>query len=426
MSSTTHHDTDKNNPLYDYFYTPDHIVQTLRASFDFFDRSLTYTWKCTHTITPTGSSEPLEVTLCWYAADAEQAAALQAIKKTDDTSSDDTSSDDVSSDGISCVVVMGAFDGVHMGHQSLFEVGYTQQAALQQELHSHTYTRPKVPLVAVSFMPDPADVFSPDHVNLMDHKARAQALLAQGFDAVCFISFTLKFSHMSYQDFLDQVLMDVINISRIVVGTNFSCGYQGVGTPERMAAHLIQKDSQSPQLIAVPLKHFEGLPLSASRIRQAIQDNNVVLAFQMLGRLFCIEGQVQRGRGEGSDFGFPTANVAFSERQCMPQPAVFAGYIQIDGKLYAAAISVGAPPSFDEQTTTRGAQAFLEAYVLGFSGNLYGKTVRIAFTRFLRDVYVFSDISELKEVISRDVVSVQTYEQTWLNRVRDHLESKTF
>jgi riboflavin kinase/FMN adenylyltransferase len=147
----------------------------------------------------------------------------------------------------------------------------------------------------------------------------------------------------------------------------------------------------------------DGSTISATRIRGLLRSGELGEANKLLGRCHVLRGAVEHGRGEGTGMGFPTANVSFAIEDCMPKEGVYAGYVVVDGTAWASAINVGAPPTFSDARP-----AFLEANLLGFSGDLYGREVSVVFARWLRASRPFPSTEELERAVLSNVDWVRT------------------
>lgn len=279
------------------------------------------------------------------------------------------------------VVVLGAFDGVHEGHRSLVRAA-CDDARLRD-----------VPCVAMTFDPDPAELLGSHRpgTRLLDVPDRMAGLLEEGVDAVFAVDFTARLAASSPEDFVEQVLLRAVRPVAVHVGRNFRFGKKASGDVDTLAdlGSRLGFEARPHDLV-----ESLGRPVSATRVRRLLLEGSLDEANQLLGRCHYVRGVVAHGRGEGTSFGFPTANVVCDESCCMPAEGVYACYVVHGSRAWPAAANVGAPPTFSGPRT-----AFLEANLLGFSGDLYGRTVEVAFARWLRASRRFDSLEELERVV---------------------------
>lgn len=287
------------------------------------------------------------------------------------------------------VCVMGAFDGLHLGHRDLVSAAVDDAR------------RRGAACVAVTFQPDPAEVLEGviPGSRLLDCQDRARGLVSLGVDYVLSFAFTKDEAATEYEDFLRLQLSGLVHPVAIHVGTNFRFGAGGLGTPSNLA----QMGSRLGfAVVAHDLLQKDGQVVSATRIRGLLHEGRLGLANRLLSRCHFVRGTVQHGRGEGTSFGFPTANVVCDIRDCLPQEGVYACYVACDGHAWPAATNVGAPPSFSQPRP-----AFLEANLLGFDGDLYGREVQVVFVRWLRASRKFDSLEQLESAVMQNICWVK-------------------
>ena len=293
---------------------------------------------------------------------------------------------------IEAVCVLGVFDGVHRGHQSLIK-------AACQDAH-----RRKLPCIVVSFCPDPADVvFEPQSLSHLLRQEDRLALLAScGVDGILCLDFTFELATTSWQDFLSCTLWAYLRPHSLHVGQNFhfGCGGKG-GIPElkRLAPEL------GFELFDHELMQIADVVVSATHIRELLRQGQVEQAGNLLGRQHFVRGTVQHGRGEGNSFGFPTANVQLDRMDCVPAQGVYAGWVVMDCSAWPAAINVGLPPSFNDGDTP----SFLEANLIGFTGDLYGADLAVSFASWLRASRKFDSLDELEQTVLDNIDWVKNH-----------------
>jgi len=292
-----------------------------------------------------------------------------------------------------CVVTIGVFDGIHRGHQSI--IAEAVRLAKERE----------VPSVLITFVPHPSEVVRPgSHPPVLTSIVRRAELVEElGVDVFCALPFTLEFSRMAPDEFVHHALVERLHASGVVVGENFRFGHKAAGD-----VALLGRLGRSFGFTAhgIPLLAEGDRPLSATYVRSCVQAGDVVTAGQVLGRPHRVDGVVERGDQRGRVLGFPTANLRTDQWAAVPADGVYAGrVVRLDewGRtapgpaLGAAAISVGTNPTFEVR------QRRVEAYVLDFSGDLYGDTIGIEFVQRLRGMEKFAGVDELVQQMHADV-----------------------
>ena len=291
------------------------------------------------------------------------------------------------------VVAIGVFDGMHIGHRALFAMARQYARELG------------IPLVAVTFDKDPDEIFRTDDEQfgkLLSNDERLEMIAQQSDGGVLSLPATPEVFSIAPLDFLDY-LGQALNPRAIFVGADFRFGDRASGTIVD-----IERWSNAHGCECVPCELIEehGSPITATRIRMLLMQGDVAEASELLaGNPYSISGRVVHGRGEGDDFGFATANLDISKSEVMlVREGVYGAYAYVDGRRYAAAVNVGVAKSFSEAT------APVEAHLIDFEGDLYGKTVRIEFVQWLREPRVFETTDELVTTVMDNI-----------NWVREHL-----
>ena len=277
-----------------------------------------------------------------------------------------------------CVCV-GAFDGVHLGHRTLVR-------ACVEDAHARGAS-----CVAVTFDPDPSEVLGVGQPRLLSAGDRVRALSTLGVDEVATVRFDDSVMRTGYREFVTRYLGRLGHLRSIHVGNDFRLGRAGEGDVDHLA-DLGQE--LGFDVIGHELVRHGGSPVSATRIRTLLGTCDVRGAASLLGRCHFVRGRVVHGRGEGTSFGFPTANDECDVRSCMPADGVYAALVVRGNEAWPAAVNVGAPPTF---SASRG--AFLEGNLLGFEGDMYGFVVEVVFLEFLRPSRAFSSIEELERTV---------------------------
>ena len=282
----------------------------------------------------------------------------------------------------SSTIAIGAFDGVHRGHRALISSCVADAHARGERA------------VVVTFDPDPSELLAGDAADarLLCVADRAACCRALGADEVLVLPFDRALAALSPRAFVDLLAERLGPISCAHVGENFRFGARGSGDVSTLAALGAELGFS---VVTHRLLTLDGAPVSSTRVRGLLARGEVDAAARLLGRCHFVRGHVAHGRGEGTAFGFPTANVVCDARTCMPGEGVYACAVTDGTYAWPAAANVGAPPTFDG----RRAPNFLEANLLGFSGDLYGSELAVVFLRWLRASRPFDSLEELERVV---------------------------
>lgn len=252
-------------------------------------------------------------------------------------------------------------------------------------------------VVAATFDPHPRAVLAPGTRPklLTTLELRREALLRYGADEVREIRFDEQLSKKSAEEFVRDVLVGEIGAEAVVVGENFRFGHRAAGDAGDLGRLMRTFGGEAH---AVPVRREEGRGgISSTRIRVLIAGGEVEEAARLLGRPYVLRGEVVVGDRRGSSIGFPTANVLPDPSVVGPGRGVYAGFVRVGKDVYAACTNVGLAPTFE-----RG-ESRVEAHLLDFEGDLYGRVVDVSFVRRIRPEKRFSGVEELKEQIARDV-----------------------
>lgn len=300
--------------------------------------------------------------------------------------------DDAPYGGEGAVLVIGVFDGMHIGHRAIF----AQARERARELG--------VPLVAVTFEVDPDEVFradDPTFGKLLSNEERLAMVAEQAEGGVLVLPANEELFSMAPMDFLD-FLGTVAHPRAIFTGADFRFGCKASGTVDDLGRWAREHDCE---YVACELVEEGGEVISATRVRAELRDGEVSQARRLCaGRPHAIVGTIVHGRGAGDGFGFATANLDLSSCETMlPREGVYGAYAVVDGVRYPAAVNVGVARSFAEAT------APVEAHLLDFDGDLYGKDIRIEFEQWLRAPRVFETKDELVETVMGNIAWVREH-----------------
>jgi riboflavin kinase/FMN adenylyltransferase len=292
--------------------------------------------------------------------------------------------------GEHAVITIGAYDGLHLGHQAVIAEVKRRAAELGQRSAVVTFDR------------HPAVVVRPESAPklLTDHDQRLELLEETGIDAAVVLPFDEAQSHESALSFIARVLVKCLSTRLIVVGADFHFGRNREGNVDLLRQVGDTYGFDVDPLVLIPRADGVDEPVSSTAIRRALAGGDVEMAAAMLGRPFEARGKVVQGDQRGRLLGFPTANVEVPNRVCLPADGVYAGwYERADGETHPCAINLGRRPTFYEHADS----SLLEAHLLDFDGDLYGEAARIRFTNFLRSERKFDGIDALVAQLQNDV-----------------------
>lgn len=290
-----------------------------------------------------------------------------------------------------CVATIGAFDGVHLGHQAVLRHVIEKSRELN------------LPSTVVVFEPLPREYFAPEKAppRLMSFREKFLALKALGIDRVLRIRFTAALRDMGAVEFIKQVFAEGLGAQYIVVGDDLRFGRDRAGDFQllKKLGNDFGFDVAATQTITESTER-----VSSTRIRQALQNSDFALAEQLLGRPYAITGRVVIGQQLGRTLGVPTANLQL-RRIRSPLNGVYAVEVTgIDNCLLPAVANVGTRPTIGDLP-----KAILEVHLLDFQDNLYNRTLSVIFRHKLRDEQKFTSIDELKTNIERDIKNARDY-----------------
>ncbi len=296
-----------------------------------------------------------------------------------------------------CVVCVGNFDGVHVGHARML--------ATAREIAQPA----GAPVVAMTFDPHPSTLIFPDvpRPMLTSLEQRIELLKSAGADAVIVQHVSQAYLKMPAESFLDDILKQTLAARHVVEGTSFTFGYKALGTVEllKLRAPVYGYGVTIVPTVERTLADKTVAGVSSTMIRFLVSHGRMNDAAECLGRPFTLRGEVVHGYQRGRKIGFPTANVATA--QILPAPAVYAGVAVLpSGARHAAAISVGTNPTFAGEKLT------VEAYLLDYDGDLYDQVLNIEFGRWLRDQVTFGGVDQLVAQLKKDVQNTRKIIET--------------
>ena len=290
------------------------------------------------------------------------------------------------------VVTIGAYDGVHLGHQAV--IAAVRRRAADAGLAS----------AVVTFDRHPASVVRPESAPrlLTDLEQKLELLGATGIDRALVISFDEVRSKEPADEFVREVLVEALGAKVVIVGEDFHFGHQRQGNVElltRMGIELAFEVEGLALVDADGRPAGDGDKASSTAIRHALVAGDLDRAVAMLGRPYEVRGVVAHGDARGRELGFPTANVSVPGDILLPADGIYAGwYERPDGTVHPTAISLGRRPTFYEEAHA----SLLEAHLLDFTGDLYDEPARVRFVARLRGEVRFDGVDALVEQMHRD------------------------
>lgn len=288
-------------------------------------------------------------------------------------------------------IALGFFDGVHIGHGALLRK--------TKERAAETGAIPSV----LSFDVHPDTLVFGKEVPLINSALGREDLIRRlyGIDNVVFLHFNRHMMRMPWRDFADN-LIDELNVGWIVVGHDFSFGYRGEGTAEKLRETCAERGIGCD---IIPPVMLDGRIVSSTWIRTLIAAGEMEQAARYLGHPHTLLDTVHSGYHLGTKMGAPTINMHFPEGVIVPKHGVYAAKVFLEnGSEHVAVTNVGVRPTVGE-----GNRLTVESHLLHYSGNLYGRQARLEFHRFLRPERKFESFEQLSEQIRRDAEEARIY-----------------
>lgn len=291
-----------------------------------------------------------------------------------------------------CVVTIGNFDGVHLGHQAV--IGQLAEKASELRL----------PTVIILFEPQPQEFFQPEAApaRLMRLRDKLMVLRRYSVDRVLCLRFGRRLAAMPAEEFIRRVLVDGLGVRYLVVGDDFRFGQRRAGDFD-----LLQRAGVRYGFAVAPMRTFsiDGARVSSTRIREALAAGDLAGAARLLGRGFRMSGRVAHGDQRGRTIGVPTANIHL-HRKVSPLHGVYVvEMFGLEGEPVSGVANVGTRPTVD------GTRTLLEVHLLEFDRDIYGRQVSVEFLHKLRDEQRFESFDELRARIGRDIEEARIWLQ---------------
>ena len=291
---------------------------------------------------------------------------------------------DTASDGAlrGAVLALGNFDGVHRGHRAVIASALDRAKMLGK------------PAAVLTFEPHPRAFFKPGEplFRLTDEAAKLRLLASTGLDGAIVLTFDAALASVTAEDFVARILVGRFALSGAVIGFNFHFGKNRAGSPDFLAAQG-RRYGFAVDVIA-PFQ-LDGHPVSSGPIRDALAAGRLDQAAALLGFPWFVSGEVIHGDKRGREFGFPTANVRL-DAACGLRHGVYAVRVAHAGRRYDGVANFGRRPMFDTGAV------LLEVFLFDFAGDLYGRSIDVAFIDWIREEKAFGSVDELKHAMNDD------------------------
>lgn len=283
-----------------------------------------------------------------------------------------------------CVLSIGNFDGMHLGHQKILDE--LRERAARRNLAS----------MVMTFEPKPLEFFDPQHApaRLASLRETIQDMAALELGRLLCVRFDQRFADLSPQAFVEELLVKQLGVAEVMVGEDFRYGCQRAGN---LSSLRKQGEAHGFSVVPMPTVMYDGERVSSTRVRAALGQGKPALAENLLGRAYKISGRVAHGAQLGRTLNVPTANIAL-HRKPAPQYGVYAVNAQLaDGRCLPGAANLGVRPTVD------GKQCLLEVHLLDFNEDIYGQRLNVYFREFLRPELRFEDTQALRTQMLADI-----------------------
>ena len=289
------------------------------------------------------------------------------------------------------IVTIGTFDGVHLGHQQILKqlIDTSQQSKLKS--------------VLLTFFPHPRMVLQPDiPMRLIQTiEEREKALRKTGLDYLVIHPFFEKFSRLSADDYVKQILVEKLNVRKVVVGYDHRFGRNRTASLEDMYNYA---DIYDFEVIEIDAKKIKSTAVSSTKIRKAIDQGDIALANSYLGDPFKLEGVVVHGDKRGRELSYPTANIELQNKhKIIPKQGVYLIQSDIDNQVVYGMMNIGTKPTFDTTNPS------IEVHFFDWNGDLYDQTLQVKLLKWIREEQKFDSVEELQAQIHADERYCRSY-----------------
>jgi len=286
-----------------------------------------------------------------------------------------------------CVLTIGNFDGVHVGHQQILK-----------KLVS-TAKNKGIPSLVISFSVTPESFFGRTKARLSSFRDKHLFLESLGIDKHLLIRFNKTFSEITAQSFINHTLVNKVGVKHCFIGDDFRFGKDRLGDFSMLQEMSLERSFLVDKINGV---HLDGQRISSSVIRKLLSQGDFKKAETYLGRPFSISGRVAHGDKMGRTIGFPTANISI-KRKVSPVRGVYSVLIKVNDTTYTGVCNIGKRP------TVGGIKVLLEVFIFNFNQEIYGEYVTVIFKQKCRDEFKFNSFEELKNQIKNDVEKSKAY-----------------
>jgi len=289
------------------------------------------------------------------------------------------------------IVTIGTFDGVHLGHQQILKqlIDTSQQSKLKS--------------VLLTFFPHPRMVLQPDiSMRLIQTiEERERALRKTGLDYLVIHPFSEKFSRLSADDYVKQILVETLNVRKVVVGYDHRFGRNRTASLEDMYNYA---DIYDFEVIEIDAKKIKSTAVSSTKIRKAIDEGDIALANSYLGDPFTLEGVVVHGDKRGRELSYPTANIELQNKhKIIPKQGVYLIQSDLDNQVVYGMMNIGTKPTFDTTNPS------IEVHFFDWNGDLYDQTLQVKLLKWVREEQKFDSVEELQAQIHADERYCRSY-----------------
>lgn len=289
------------------------------------------------------------------------------------------------------IVTIGTFDGVHLGHQQILKqlIDTSQQSKLKS--------------VLLTFFPHPRMVLQPDiPMRLIQTiEEREKALRKTGLDCLVIHPFSEKFSRLSADDYVKQILVEKLNVRKVVVGYDHRFGRNRTASLEDMYNYA---DIYDFEVIEIDAKKIKSTAVSSTKIRKAIDEGDIALANSYLGDPFTLEGVVVHGDKRGRELSYPTANIELQNKhKIIPKKGVYLIQSDLDNQVVYGMMNIGTKPTFDTTNPS------IEVHFFDWNGDLYDQTLQVKLLKWVREEQKFDSVEELQAQIHADERYCRSY-----------------
>ncbi|XBC38314.1 MAG: bifunctional riboflavin kinase/FAD synthetase [Buchnera aphidicola (Floraphis choui)] len=298
----------------------------------------------------------------------------------------------------SCILTIGNFDGVHLGHQKLLNLVCKKKKEYNK------------PITVAIFEPQPQEFFCPNDppIRLMKFREKVRYLSNWNIDSILCIYFNHSFSLLNPIDFVIRIILKKLNVSFLAIGENFRFGIHRKGNV------TLLKDmgkTHNFEVYTTKILKINGIKISSTAIRTALKNHDLKLAKMLLGRSFSISGKVTYGKQNGTMIGFPTANIILCKKRMLINGVfIVKVFVFSTKKTFFGVANIGTQP------TMLGIEKKLEVHLINVSINLYKEHIEVIFLKKIRNEIFFSSIKSLQQQIKYDIKQANSYFNNYYNK----------